>query len=38
MVYIAWRDGMEDFVFEDCFEGGDDADASYVEELFAFPC
>lgn len=36
MVYIAWGNGVENFVFEDCFERGDDTDTSYVEELFAF--
>lgn len=33
MVYVAGGDGVGDFVVEDCFEGGEDADAAYIEEL-----
>ena len=34
MVYVAGRDVLAELVVEDGLEGGDDADAAYVEELF----
>lgn len=33
MVYVAWGNVVGEFVVEDGLEGGDDADAAYVEEL-----